>query len=123
MIELLLAAEGLLSAGKLDQAERLFEQVAEADPRNAIAVVGLARVALERGDAGAALATARRALDIDPQEAAARRLVIRLEGAAVPPAAVTVATAVTVAAPATVAVPAPARRSWLERLRRFLLGR
>ena len=102
MIELLLAAERLLAAGLLDQAERLFEQVAEADPHNAIAVVGLARVALGRGDELRAMALARRALEIDPEEAAARRLVDRLGPALAAPSA---------------------RRSWLDRLFGFLRRR
>ena len=81
MIELLLAAERMLAGGDLDHAERLFSQVAEADPRNAIAVVGLARVALARGDVGSAESLARRALDIDPEDVAANRLLADLEAA------------------------------------------
>ena len=79
MIELLLQAEGALSLGLLDRAETLYRQVAGADPRNSIAVVGLARIALERGDEPGALAQARRALAIDGENAAAQRLVQRLE--------------------------------------------
>ncbi|HYL40367.1 MAG TPA: tetratricopeptide repeat protein [Candidatus Binatus sp.] len=75
MIERLLAAERALAEGRLDQAERLFRQVAEADERNAIAVVGLAEVALARGDRSGAEALATRALAIDPDDAAAARLV------------------------------------------------
>jgi len=79
VIELLLEAERALSFGRIDRAEELYRQVADADPRNSIAVVGLARVTLERGDELGAYLLARRALTVDPENAAARRLAIRLE--------------------------------------------
>jgi tetratricopeptide (TPR) repeat protein len=78
VIERLLEAERALAVGLLDQAERLYGQAADADPRNAIAVVGLARVALERGDEERALELGGRALAIDPENVAGRRLVDRL---------------------------------------------
>jgi tetratricopeptide (TPR) repeat protein len=79
VIELLLQAEGALSVGLLDRAEILYRQVATADPRNAIAIVGLSRVALERGQQEDALEFARRALAIDRENVAAQRMVQRLE--------------------------------------------
>ena len=79
MIELLLQAERALSMGLVDQADRLYRQAADADPRNSIAVVGLARVALERGDDVLAWREAKRALTIDPENAAAQRMVERFE--------------------------------------------
>jgi hypothetical protein len=78
VIELMLQAERALAVGLIDQAERLYWQAVEADRRNSIAVVGLARVALERGDNRLAYTFARGALSIDPENDAARRLVDRL---------------------------------------------
>lgn len=83
MIERLLAAESAFEAGDLDAAERLYDQISAADPHNAIALVGLARVAHRRGRDDAARELARRALAIDPEEAAAARLLAEL--AAGPP--------------------------------------
>ena len=127
MIELLLEAERALSFGRVDRAETLYRQVADADPRNSIAVVGLARVALERQDDLAGYLLARRALAIDPENAAARRLAIRLEevlrtrGDDVPdagPMPPEPSAIVTPSEPAAAAVPATRRRSLLDRLRR-----
>ena len=126
MIEPLLEAERAMSFGLLDQAERLYRQVAEHDPGNSIAVVGLARVALERGDERTAYVLARRALAIDPDNPAAQHLVMRLgevfEGRGEsPPEPEGKPTKTDVASPA--AEPAPAavarprkRRSALDRL-------
>ncbi len=79
MIELLLQAERALTMGMTDQAERLYWQAVEVDPRNSIAVTGLARVALEHADDRTAYVFARKALAIDPENPAAQRLVARLE--------------------------------------------
>jgi tetratricopeptide (TPR) repeat protein len=79
MMELLLNAENALALGLLDSAERTYRTVLEADPRNGIAAVGLSRVALERGDEAGAVALAQAALEIDSENATARRMIDRLE--------------------------------------------
>ena len=78
MIEMMLEAERAMAVGLLDQAERSYAQVAAADPRNSIAVVGLARVALERGDQRGAYTFARRALALDPDNPMASHLSKRM---------------------------------------------
>lgn len=118
MIERLLAADSALERGELDVAERLFAQVAGADPRNAIAVVGRARVAMRRESRTEAAELARRALEIDPDEAAALRLLDELAA----PGPVTEPDP-TAPAPAP---PAPRRtvpRPWWRRALARILGR
>ena len=78
MIERLLEAERDLAVGLVDRADAIYRVLAESDPRNALAVVGLARCALERGDELGAYELAVRALSIDPDEAAALRMEARL---------------------------------------------
>ena len=116
MMELLLDAENALALGLLDSAERTYRTVLDADPRNGIAAVGLSRVALERGDDAGALALAQAALEIDPDNATARRMVDRLEEVArfraTAPAAdrdpeASAAPTLPVTAPAPTAEPAP----------------
>jgi thioredoxin-like negative regulator of GroEL len=85
MIERLLAAESALARDELDHAQRLFGQVADADPRNVMAVVGLAKVLARRGDTDAARELLAHALELDPDEAAAHRLLAELDAAPGPP--------------------------------------
>jgi tetratricopeptide (TPR) repeat protein len=146
MIERLLAAEKALDQGMLDTAGRLYAQVAHADPRNAIALVGLAKVALREDRIDDARELAEQALAIDPDEAAAQRLLRevyaevrpaaerRPAAGPVPPSAAPERAAPEPAAPEPVApgppdpeVPAPdvrveRERSLLARLRRWLFG-
>jgi len=85
MIELLLQADKALADGALDQAERTYRQLVDLDPTNAIAVAGLARVALERGDRPQARTLADRALGIDPDNISALRVLATIEHGANPP--------------------------------------
>ena len=116
MIERLLAGEAALAGGELDGAEKVFRQVADADPRNAIALAGLARVAIRRDDPDRARTLAEQALAIDPGEAAARRLLAELDRPSTPDLAPEPATnaGATHIAPAT----RGGWRAWLARLLR-----
>ena len=78
MIEQLLQADRLLAVDQVDAAEAIYRRVSELDPMDAIAVVGLARCALARGDDRAAYELSARALEIDPADDMARRMEARL---------------------------------------------
>ena len=79
MFELLLQADKALAGGLLDQAERTYWQLIELDPTNSMAIAGLARVALERGDERSARTFAGRAVAIDADSIAARRVLDTLD--------------------------------------------
>jgi hypothetical protein len=78
MIEQLLQADRLLAVDMVEGAESIYRRVSEQDPRDAIAVVGLARCALARGDEPGAHRLAVRALGIDPENDMALRMERRL---------------------------------------------
>jgi hypothetical protein len=118
MIELLLQAERALWTGAFDVAERLYWQAIDADSQNAIAIVGLAKVARLKGDDRTAIAFGRRALKVDPENAVARRLVAELEAAhpegARPTAPAEPAAPAGAATPADAAAAAPAAGAVVE---------
>ena len=133
MIELMLEAERAMGIGLLDNAERLYRQVVAIDPNNSIAVTGLARVALERGDQRGAHTFARRALALDPDNPMASHLSQRMaeqmrnRGETLPaddepaePSPAAASGAAANAAEPRVAAPSDAgeRRSLIDRLRR-----
>jgi tetratricopeptide (TPR) repeat protein len=118
MIELMLEAERALAVGRLDRAEQLYAQVVAADPHNAIAVVGLARVALERDDQRGAYSFARQALELDPDNPMAshmaRRMAEVMAGRGeVPPEDTSATTATAASVPAPAPEPEAPRRSGL----------
>jgi thioredoxin-like negative regulator of GroEL len=129
VIEQLLNADRLLSVDQVDQAEAVYQRVADSDPLAAMAVVGLARCALARGQDRRAHALAARALAIDPEDDMARRMearlaeVLALRGEPVerPPQAATTAgremRSVVAGAIEPPVRSAPRRRGFLERIR------
>jgi thioredoxin-like negative regulator of GroEL len=133
VIEMLLQADRLLTVDMVDQADAVYRRVAEQDPRNAIAVVGMARCALARGEDQEAYRLAARALDIDPENDMARRMTARMaevltyRGEAVPQAPVADAAPTgtvagspvtpTLADAASVPTGHTRGRSWLDRIR------
>ncbi len=134
MIELLLQADRLLTVDMVDQAQATYQRVADQDPNNAIAVVGLARCALARGEDRDAYALAARALIIDPENDMARRMEARMAevltyrgetlpavaaapGKPAPGAAAPVTKAAGAPAPVTTPTVASTGSSWLRRIR------
>jgi tetratricopeptide (TPR) repeat protein len=132
VIERLLAAEKALDAGQLELADRLYAQVAAADPRNAIALTGRATVAQRQGDPEAARRHVTRALEIDPDDAAAMTLSASLAAATASATPAPAPAAATQSMPSTPpagggsrfvpppAAPAPAPRSVGSAIRGFI---
>lgn len=79
MFELLLQADRAMAEGQFERAERTYWQLIELDPGNAIALAGLARFSLERGDDRLARTLARRALSVDPESFVALRVLESLD--------------------------------------------
>ena len=78
MIEQILQADRYLQVDQVEKARDVYQKVVDADPGNAIAIVGLARCALAEGNDRQAYELASRALEIDPENDLARRMEARL---------------------------------------------
>jgi thioredoxin-like negative regulator of GroEL len=76
--ERLLQADRLLVVGLTEQARAIYQEVLEAEPSDAHAIVGLANCAVELGNDRAAYDLAVRALELDRTNEVARRLEARL---------------------------------------------
>ena len=74
----LLEAERLLTVGLTDRAEAIYRDLLVADARDSHALVGLARVALQRGDDRTAHELAAEARAADPSNEAAIRMEARM---------------------------------------------
>jgi len=67
-----------MDMGLVDQADAIYRGLVASDPQNALAVAGMARVEIERGNDREAHRLAVQALAIDPDNGVARRLEARL---------------------------------------------
>lgn len=67
-------------AGRVDEAQRAYEQVLRRDPRNADALLGLAAVAVRQGRYERAQSLYLRVLESDPADATAQAALINLQG-------------------------------------------
>ena len=87
MNPLLPQAYAALQAGQLDEAQRVYSQLAAAEPASIDAALGLAAVAVRRGDTSDAIRHYLRILELDPRNALAQSGLIALLGRADPMAA------------------------------------
>ena len=76
--ERLLQADRLLIVGLIDQAQRIYREVAAAEPRNLQALVGLANCQVEQGDLRGGYRLALQVLEIDRMNSVALRMEARL---------------------------------------------
>lgn len=78
------SAYGALQAGRIDDAQSIYQRLAAAEPRNIDAWLGLAAIALQQGHADQAGKYYMQALETDPKNAAAQAGLISLIGSADP---------------------------------------
>lgn len=86
---LLTEAYAALQSNRLDTAQRLYNQLLSAEPRNIDALLGLAAIAVQEGKTDDATRHYLRILDLDPRHALAQSGLIALLGRADPLAAET----------------------------------
>ena len=86
---LLAAAYAALEANHFDQAQRLYDQLLRAEPKNIDALLGLAAIAAQEGNTDEATRHYLRILELDPRHALAQSGLIAILGRADPLAAET----------------------------------